>query len=765
MNALQHIGDEDTRFHYAVKMPTFGRLDEYKQGTSWDEYTEILENYFGANGIVDEERQRQVFLASVGREAYHLISTLTATAKPSTKTFAALVALVKTHLNPAPSRIVSRFKFYTLKRKEGESIASFVVNLKQAATDCKFTDLNEHLRDIFIVGINNEKIQTKLLSLPDTISFDEALETALAMEAAETNAKDIRAVSAVNSGVNSGASYVAAEAEVNKIQAKHTSNVTCFSCGGNHFRQSCKFRDAICHRCNKKGHIQKVCRSMGDKKTNPRQTSHNNHSIDMSCSDPATNVGNLDHSGECYSMFCVTASTKKNIPSIEVVIQVESKDITMQVDTGASITLISEDTYKKQFSEVPLQDFNNVITTYTGEVINVHGYVDVNIMYKGKRAKLPLVVVGGNGPSLLGRNWLAAIRLDWRNICHVQSTNIDDLLAKFPQVFENGLSKYTGPPVKLFIDGHAKPRFFKPRPVPYALKDRVEEAIERNVQQGIWEAVDYSDWAAPVVPVMKSDGTIRLCGDYKVTINQACKIDPYPLPRIEDMFAELRGGQMFTKIDLRQAYAQIPVDEECQKYLTVNKHMGLFKVKRLPFGVNAAVGCFQRIISTVLKGLKGVCVYLDDILVTGEDNNIHLQNVQCVLERLKQAGLQAKRDKCTFLKPSVEYLGHRIDAEGLHPIPDKVKAVKEAPCPTNKAELRSCLGLITYYSKFLKNLSSKLTPLYELTKNDTPWKWGKEEETAFSAAKGMINTTDVLVHYGPQLPLLVQCDASHRGIG
>ena len=146
--------------------------------------------FFGANDIENDEKRRQVFLATVGPETYHLISTLTAPEKPSTKTFTELVKLVKQHINPAPSRIVSRFKYYTIKRKEGETIANFVLRLRQAATHCHFSNLNEQLRDIFIVGINNEDMQKKLLALPDSISFDTALDTALALEAANFNTKD-----------------------------------------------------------------------------------------------------------------------------------------------------------------------------------------------------------------------------------------------------------------------------------------------------------------------------------------------------------------------------------------------------------------------------------------------------------------------------------------------------------------------------------------------------------------------------------------------
>ena len=159
------------------------------------------------------------------------------------------------------------------------------------------------------------------------------------------------------------------------------------------------------------------------------------------------------------------------------------------------------------------------------------------------------------------------------------------------------------------------------------------------MQLSIWQPADYSDWVVPLVPIVKSDGSVRLCGDYKITINQVCRVDPYPLPRIEDIFAELRGGQKFSKIDLHSAYSQIPVHEKFQEYLTVNTHLGLFRVKRLPFGVDAAVGIFQRIIRNVLRGLEGFSVYLDDILITGKNDKEHLHNLEQVLMRLKLAGL------------------------------------------------------------------------------------------------------------------------------
>ena len=176
----------------------------------------------------------------------------------------------------------------------------------------------------------------------------------------------------------------------------------------------------------------------------------------------------------------------------------------------------------------------------------------------------------------------------------------------------------------------------------------MQEVVEDNVGKGVWKPTEQSDWATPIVSIVKPDGSVRLCGHYKVTVNKQCLVDPYPKSRIEDIFAELRGGQLFSKIDLHSVYSQVPVHDESLPYLTVNTHLGLFKVKRLPFGVNAAVGIFQSIVSGVLKGLDCGCVYLVDVLITGRDVAEHLHNIQLVLERLKRGGPTIKKRPYPF---------------------------------------------------------------------------------------------------------------------
>ena len=193
----------------------------------------------------------------------------------------------------------------------------------------------------------------------------------------------------------------------------------------------------------------------------------------------------------------------------------------------------------------------------------------------------------------------------------------------------------------------------------------------------------------------------------------------------EELFSELAGGERFTKLDISQAYHQVAIDKESQELTTINTHCGLYKYLRLPYGISSAVSLFQRTMDNLLKGLPGVSVFLDDILVTGKTSEEHVQNLRAMLERLSDSDLELRREKCLFFLPAVEYLGLRISADGVQPTPSKVRAIKEAPRPQTVSELRSFLGLVNHYAKFLPHLAHHLTPLSDLLRADQDWVWGK----------------------------------------
>ena len=219
------------------------------------------------------------------------------------------------------------------------------------------------------------------------------------------------------------------------------------------------------------------------------------------------------------------------------------------------------------------------------------------------------------------------------------------------------------------------------------------------------------------MPVIKRDGNVRLCRDYKLTINSVARNEVYPLPRIEELFAAVSGDKVFSKLDLSHAYLQLQLDESSQEYVTINTNRGLYHYTRLLFGVTSAPAIFQRTMETVLKGLPMVVAYLDDILVAGRTEQEHFTNFTQVLEHLNSAGMKLKKEKCSSGLPQVEYLGHIIQEEGLRPLSSKIKAITNASEPSSLSGLKSFLGLVNYYAKFLPNSATTLGPLYKLLKH------------------------------------------------
>ncbi|KAK3749146.1 hypothetical protein QZH41_009832, partial [Actinostola sp. cb2023] len=340
-----------------------------------------------------------------------------------------------------------------------------------------------------------------------------------------------------------------------------------------------------------------------------------------------------------------------------------------------------------------------------------------------------------------------------------------DEQGKYPDVFKTGLGTMQGITAKLELKDGAKPKFCKARPVPYALQPTVEEEYDRLEREGIIERIEYSEWGTPMVHIPKSDGKTRSCGDYSVTLNPSLKVPQYPVPLPEDVFRKLAGGKLFSKLDLTNAYQQMLLDPESQQYVTINTHRGLYRYKRLPFGVASSPAIFQQSMDIILQGLDSVAAIQDDILITGQDDAHHLANLEHVLERLNNYGLRVKLEKCRFMQKEVIYMGVRLSAEGISPTQEKIEAITNAPVPLNTTQLRAFLGMVNYHSKFIPNLSTILQPLNQLLQKDRPWQWSTSCQNAFQSAKNTLSSSQVLVHFNPKLPVILETDASQYGVG
>ncbi|KAK3709328.1 hypothetical protein QZH41_006929 [Actinostola sp. cb2023] len=303
-------------------------------------------------------------------------------------------------------------------------------------------------------------------------------------------------------------------------------------------------------------------------------------------------------------------TTNAVLQPLEVDIELCGEPHKMEIDTGATKTIISETTYSELPENVKLVNSNAILSTYTGEKIPVIGKVTVPVKYGEQNHNLSALVVQGEGPNLLGRDWLHVIKLNWQTVFKVNegNTKLAHVLETHNEVFKEGLGTLRGTEAKIYVDSNTQPRFVKARPVPYAMKEKIERELDRLVSEGILSPVEFSEWAAPIVPVLKPNGSIRICGDYKCTVNQVSKLDNYPIPKTEDLLATLGGGNKFTKLDMSQAYQQMTLDEQSKSYTTINTHKGLYQYNRLPFGISSAPGIFQRTMESLLQGIPHVIV-------------------------------------------------------------------------------------------------------------------------------------------------------------
>lgn len=275
-----------------------------------------------------------------------------------------------------------------------------------------------------------------------------------------------------------------------------------------------------------------------------------------------------------------------------------------------------------------------------------------------------------------------------------------------------------------------------------------------------------SPWASPVVLVKKKDGSMRFCIDYR-KLNAVTKRDSYPMTRIDDALASMKGMVWFTSLDLAQGYWQVPMDHNSKEKTAFIAQDGLYEFNVMPFGLTNAPATFQRMMDLVLAGVKwqSCLVYLDDIIIFSKDFDTHMTHLAEVLQRLERYDLKIKAQKCALCLKVIKYLGHMVSGEGIRPDPDKVVALDAMRRPTTLKQLQSFMGFANYYKRFVSRFSQIAAPLYGLLHKDVPWRWEDTHEKAFCRIKDSIKEQTLLVQPDWNLPFILDTDGSKDGLG
>ncbi|CAI6365252.1 unnamed protein product [Macrosiphum euphorbiae] len=723
-----------------------GQISEFNiKDDDFSAWVERFELFILLNEV-NVHKKKLMFLTFLGNDGYSLLRDLCIPSKPIDKGYDSLKELLSNYINPKPNLLTERYKFKERKQRSEETIHQFVASLKKLSQFCEFgVNLDDSLRDQVVYGIKDVHIKKRLLS-ETKLTFKRSVELSLSMEAAdkdvskwesqELNYQKFMKTKNNKSVKDWGKGKLKTE---KKESSKGMSGkIVCFCCGVvGHTKPNCKYKSLVCSNCSKVGHLKKVCKI---KKSNVNLLEQVNNNLN-------DDFGDLNVMDNIYLLDSVDCNF---IKPFNIKLNVGGNLINFQIDTGSSITAISYDEFMKvKFKTKDLINSDISLKGYTGTLIEPVGFLRVKVLFKDHVVQdLKLYIIKGNGPPIVGRDWIDRLSIPLTDkVYSLTSYSHDSIFKEFSSVFSTVLGCYKPKTFKLYLNDNVKPVFCKPRVLPFTLKDKTSER------------------ATPVVPVVKGDGTIRLCGDYKVTLNKFLKVDRYPIPRVSDLMATLQGASKFCILDLCQAYQQLLLDEDSQKLTTLSTHKGLYVFKRIPYGIASAPGILQREMENVLRDIDGTVAFYDDIIISGKSEEEVCSRLKEVLSKLSLVGFTVKKEKCKLFKDSVTFLGYKIDKDGLHVPETRVKAITAAPIPCNVSQLKAFLGLVTYYGKFIKNMSTIANPLYKLLKNNTAYEWGNDQNKAFDGIKKALLSKEILIHYNPKWPIILACDASPTGIG
>lgn len=690
-----------------------------------------------------DTRLRALLLHCLGTEGQRVFYTL---ADAGTTYESAMTAL-GTHFNPATNIVVERHKFRQRSQKPHESMAEYVAALRELATTCGFGgNMDEMIRDQIIEHASCSKVRERLLVQSDaTLNLEKTLKIANQVESAIGYARTlgaeprapVHAVAAKSRHFKNKGGNHAGAAKATPSQDRRC----CFRCGSSaHIANApdCPALKITCRKCNKIGHFAKVCKS-SDK--------------------PAKKVSvvtvlGIDSPHAAEKITCaVTVNAKSHSHPVELV-----------VDTGAAVSIITESFYRQHFSDVPLTEPAVKLVSYTKSDIPVLGCLSATVQHDSTTAPAKLYVAKQTGTAVLGMDLFRALKLSI-----VDNAVQSPAAAPVTEVTQGtsmtlGLAKNFVHQVKEKEGNEAvRPKQQKLRRLPLSVRQAVSAELERLLQLDVIERIDASPWVSPIVVTLRKNGAVRLCVDLREP-NKAIVMDSFPLPHMDDIFSNMSGATVFSTIDLANAYHQVLLAEESRDLTAFITHEGLFRFKRVPYGLCSAPSAFCKMMSILLKGLEGVQYFLDDVIVYGKSKEEHDRNLQKVLAAIREAGLQLNDEKCQFNKSSLRFLGHTISAQGLQPLSEHVRAITEAPAPTDATTLRSFLGLTAWYQKFVYNYASLVEPMRACLREDT-FRWTEAAQESFQAVKGRIVNSSALAVFDPSLPTYVSPDASDYGLG
>lgn len=731
----------------AFRLPEQLNITEGNISENFRKWRRHLEVYMEATGSLAEGKPSvSILLHCAGPHIIEIFDQFTWENADDKKDVTKVLDKLQAYCNPRTSEVIESHRFWSVDWLEHVPFDVFLTELRQRADQCNFnTEKERMIRDKIVFSCKGKLLEHLLKETE--LNLEKAIKVCRAHEQSTLHVKEIRDSGQGHHGsriqkikVASGKTKTDKQSTRKQQDKAATQRVTnfvkdCEFCGGHHEKNKlkCPAYGKTCNGCKGRNHFKKKCR----KKIQ------------------SVSVESPDNSDNEHWLSAITSGPKHQVNAVMIV---NGKEVKFQLDTAADVNTICEKFVCEQVrpTDIKLKMWNNTNLSPLGEA-----NLDVVNPRTSETTKVQFVVVPNGLNCLLGLKTIQQMGLVTINndlfVNNVVS-NVDMSLGDLGEA-------------SLEVDPDVKPKTLPCRKIPLAIKDDVKKELDMLVQRGILVPVtEPTKWVSQMAVVHKRNGKLRLCIDPQA-LNQALMREHFRLSTLDDVLPELANAKIFSKLDVKEAYWHVRLDEQSSLLTTMITPFGRFRWARLPFGLKVSSEIFQRKLHEAIGDLNGVFSIADDLLVAGcgeSDSNAKRdmdQKLSVLYQRCTERSIVLNEDKKEIGLTEINFHGHRITRAGVMMDNRKVQAILNLEAPENVSAAKRFCGIVQYMAKFLPDLSDLIEPIRALTRKGVTWKWSAECYDAFNTIKVKLTTAPILIYFDASKPVTVQVDSSQFALG
>ncbi len=722
-----------------------------------------------------------------------------------------------------------RAQYWAYQRPEGMSFEQYLTTIRTKARECKFTEENGMIRDKLFFDLKDRTTQLKVMGETGNSDLDVVITKIRMLECSKneleslnpkTKSETVHVVSShrgrghgpsprshqssENSHYSHGSQASGVSRPVSHSEfGRRKRKKPCGRCGSQHGPRECPAYGKSCRKCGGQNHFAKMCRS--------KKRGHGGHGVhvleqyDMNQEETffidtlfeQNDSMNTDIIGDIGGM-----TEKVWMADIKLEHKRKSCHVEMKLDTGATANILPLRSYKRLRDKPPIVKSYTKLVAFGGQSVNHLGKIqlDCSVLVGGvnKTGRYEFYVADVSCPPILGLKACTELGLvvkgaeipvvrssssnhgNQRQIDSVSRPYTKEIVLKeYEDRFDGGVGRFP----QLYsatLDPDVKPVVQPPHRIPHSILPRLKNKLDSMEQHRFVDKVDEpTDWVSNLVVTEKKDGSLRICLDPK-DLNKAIKREHFHIPTTKEVVSNLGGKKKFTIVDQRDSYWQVGLDAITARLTTFQTPFGRYCFNVLPFGLKSASEILQKRNYQVFGDIPGVYMISDDMIIAGADDKEHDEIFAKVMQRARENNVKFSAKKLQFKLDEVKFMGGIVGAEGLKPDPEKIRAIVNIPKPECAEDLERLLGMINYLSDYIPNKAAVVAPLRELLtrelksrellrkgliqKSDT-WHWTSEHEEALEKVKVILTSKPVLRLFDPDKQLLIQCDASSKGLG